>query len=844
MPKDACPVCPGLPLTDSWVSEGNPTGYDTTGSFSHLTCSYGDPLSGERLQMDIQCYQDPGVAQKWFQYYKRQTSYPYPEDGHGSGYWTSPIDHRGVAPARFGNDNSPAPTYKSAYTDWDFTTVGRYVAQLSSTSQTDTHTQKEATAVNVRRISDFSGCFASFSPGAAPAPARQTIKGTITGTGMTKEFFQQLGVAADEATYHNSTDKLRALLARLDAGNELMTKPMRHVKIIWKGSQEAGADDKEVVTATDANGNFEIPAGLTPGKQYAFDIEFTYRKGDTDYFTVSGAGIYNVATYPHVFTYTGDADLRQDVDFNTELDAMKEDPEGVAGIRRTLYLYDGTADAFEFYADHLGEKLDYGLPLHIYPFWPDGKTRFETDTGRGNGKSSPGILITPEDSSFDNPIHSQYVIYHEFSHYAMYSLYGGKFPASPADNGPLKTINHGGYMNPSTSDSFTEGFAEFMPAVIAEYYGNPVPGSTGDMGSLDSSYDAWEYEGKAEEYAVATTLWNLYDTDKHYESERNSQEERLRSILDDPAKTAEEADVKGISVEEYRAGINREIGILQSGDTSFDTNHPVKLQFGELWQVLRTYNRDFTDVYAGLVSRYPGQKAGIDDVFVNHGFYRETDPGNGAYNKGEPWRPASGSHAAWATGDPFVDLPSPHGFHGTETIGSAGDYLRTTRRSEVPLPGHFIRTTIDVPVYVVGVDYTDHPWMNYRTLVLGDNNMVPVPVPAPGENAGVTVVPVGVQYGSPLYFRSADFNDAFPGSAARGYYVDHDFRVSGPVPARTVVGAGSTPRTGADAGIFAATGPGMKALQQMKAGNSRGLMVLLVPAGIILAGFFIVKRRW
>jgi hypothetical protein len=53
-------------------------------------------------------------------------------------------------------------------------------------------------------------------------------------------------------------------------------------------------------------------------------------------------------------------------------------------------------------------------------------------------------------------------------------------------------------------------------------------------------------------------------------------------------------------------------------------------------------------------------------------------------------------------------------------------------------------------------------------------------------------VPVGVKYERPLFFRSEDFNRDSAAAASRGYYREHDFKVSGPIPARTVVKAGST----------------------------------------------------
>jgi hypothetical protein len=150
---------------------------------------------------------------------------------------------------------------------------------------------------------------------------------------------------------------------------------------------------------------------------------------------------------------------------------------------------------------------------------------------------------------------------------------------------------------------------------------------------------------------------------------------------------------------------------------------------------------------------------------------------------------------------------------------------------------------VDVPLYVIRVEYEDRPWKSYRTLVSGENNMVPVPVPPHGENAGITVVPVGVKSASPLWFRSEEFNSNFPAAAARGYYVEHDFKVSGPIPARTVVKAGGASGPGRGSGLFTGQGPALRALEQVRSGDFRGLVLLLVPVAGILVAFYFLKKK-
>ena len=77
----ARPVLPGgLSLTGSSAFDNNPTGsYDDTNPFAGLTCKYGNPLSGNTVTVEVECYQDGSVAQKWYQSYKREIPYPFPE---------------------------------------------------------------------------------------------------------------------------------------------------------------------------------------------------------------------------------------------------------------------------------------------------------------------------------------------------------------------------------------------------------------------------------------------------------------------------------------------------------------------------------------------------------------------------------------------------------------------------------------------------------------------------------------------------------------------------------------------------------------------------------------------
>src|SRR5690606_37377374 len=77
-----------------------------------------------------------------------------------------------------------------------------------------------------------------------------------------------------------------------------------------------------------------------------------------------------------------------------------------------------------------------------------------------------------------------------------------------------------GFLNPNMADSYTEGFAEFMALAISDRYGdtNPADGKGtkpeiyASFGSLDNNYRPWDSKGYLEEFAIASLLWDMYDS--------------------------------------------------------------------------------------------------------------------------------------------------------------------------------------------------------------------------------------------------------------------------------------------------------------------------------------------
>jgi len=127
--------------------------------------------------------------------------------------------------------------------------------------------------------------------------------------------------------------------------------------------------------------------------------------------------------------------------------------------------------------------LDFQLPLNIFTFLTDAEgIKYRWENGRNF------IDIDVKYSSWqcpDRPIRE----FHEVSHYAMHCLYK-KMPEGI--DTPIKMVNHDGYVNPSTADSFSEGFAIFMSLIIAEHYNLIVsPYHFTTYGSIEDDYKPW-----------------------------------------------------------------------------------------------------------------------------------------------------------------------------------------------------------------------------------------------------------------------------------------------------------------------------------------------------------------
>ncbi len=125
------------------------------------------------------------------------------------------------------------------------------------------------------------------------------------------------------------------------------------------------------------------------------------------------------------------------------------------GLHTYISIYQHLTKALEFYIVNLGEVWNPKLSLEIHLFDSADRLAYMYQDDK------IGIVIGTSYSIHDSRLRPVNREYHELSHYAMHSIYG----FMPGDTPAKDSINHHGYLNPNTGDSYSEGFAHFMSVI-------------------------------------------------------------------------------------------------------------------------------------------------------------------------------------------------------------------------------------------------------------------------------------------------------------------------------------------------------------------------------------------
>ncbi len=206
-------------------------------------------------------------------------------------------------------------------------------------------------------------------------------------------------------------------------------------------------------------------------------------------------------------------------------------------------IYDRIHRATEL-ADFLGQPLDYNLPVMICAFCT-GIVTDRLDYAAWCGAASNGEYCTDGQPSIELGDNTSLLSdgnwpdnreYHEFGHHFMADAFDDAIPRNSGD------VNHGGYYeNPSSSDSWAEGFAEFFSIMVSKHIDNePMPHLYwlgGGLENLELEYRPWYGLGWGEEFAIAGLLLDLEDGPEDYVQGREQPNLRIawHHFYDDPS---------------------------------------------------------------------------------------------------------------------------------------------------------------------------------------------------------------------------------------------------------------------------------------------------------------------
>jgi hypothetical protein len=512
--------------------------------------------------------------------------------------------------------------------------------------------------------------------------------------------------------------------------------PMKYVRMVV----ECGSN--KLVTQTDENGYYKFPISTDMSicsNGYLYII-FQYRRDDKNYWTIKYKNEPMIVRKK--FSLIKEQDLTQNflLKNGTEMDnnVFTARPAAIKHIHHFYYSYHHMTEVFEFWKYYMNAKVEYKLPIDVHLFAkPTGASAKSTFYHPYSHPTRAQIVINRLHSYADHKYRPMNREWHEFNHHVMFANYG-KWPWVSKEGHPPQK-NHAGYINPSTSDSYLEGFAEFYAMVLADHLNKSSPWIYSSFGSFDDNWKAWSRQGKYEEIAVAGILWDLYDQNKNSPGNRDDDE--------------------------------------------------VTISEKKLWEYMKVFHKDFYSVYNKIIEDNTASKSKIDKIFIDHGFFIDKGPvGNGIRDNNEPYWDKNNNNV-YDLGEYFVD----YGIQGApyignrmvwqegEIIGTASNPGRQWRTNTVELKGNRIKVDNDVLQYKVIIKYKDYPQRNVDIIVDNMEGYISIPVPPKDYDSDIIIEPLGVEFSKPLKFTSSEFEAKYPESEERGYYVNHDFGIKGNV---------------------------------------------------------------
>jgi hypothetical protein len=336
------------------------------------------------------------------------------------------------------------------------------------------------------------------------------------------------------------------------------------------------------VTLTDDQGEY-LFSGIDDG-DYQIEIALECHKtvGDTATFSVNYDRGSSVRAQTDTFEVT-DGKVARDISFaDADLIPAAGIPQDRLDDLAGMYYH--TKQVIDFELKELGFTPDLNLPIEVHGYVTDNPSTAD-DESQTCYYDDGQVYLGTADSDYDDDDRPVTREWHEMFHELMDDAWG--FP--PYHTGDM---NHDGFYNHCTVDSWVEGWAEFWPCALKRSLG------------ADDWYCFWG----------ATCLefnWQVWD----FDDEVSREEFAAASVLVDLVDPVDPLDMDYIS-----------------------------LTTGQLWSVIGSQPlANMYELYVALTAANIGQsdtntngKPDLDDLFIAHGFFADGgDPGNRVYDAGE-----------------------------------------------------------------------------------------------------------------------------------------------------------------------------------------------------------------
>ncbi len=300
----------------------------------------------------------------------------------------------------------------------------------------------------------------------------------------------------------------------------------------------------------------------------------------------------------------------------------------------------------------LGKSLDLPFEARIYStergaYWSGPIIYSELD-GSGSKttqtieRPTTFINMAPEYSRFFEYNHSG-VLLHEFGHHLMADVFDNYLPWN------IKMDkNHHGFTNPTTNDSWMEGFANFVAAwiqrdmlevdnphvVYLTHHNYQNNKTTQGAYNLESNRLAWSL-GTGEGFAVASLLWDLIDPINPGDCTVFP----MFGYATQPVITAAPDQVFTRYCDHVQLTNDQLWEILTSNHLPSDSPFSPD-NYDWIWDMKDLYrNLKFSYGYYSVENNTPeltpNQMDPIDELFISHGFFADVSPQNLAYDPGE-----------------------------------------------------------------------------------------------------------------------------------------------------------------------------------------------------------------